>query len=536
MNSRVDEALLRHAIAEQILPATACVAAARAVPWPLGVLAMLGGWLAAVPLVIWFFLTVPGMLEYSALALSVGAAVLLFGIRLLNHYRHRPLLMLVSVPLFFCGELIIGAALVLSQGEQIAMATMAAVALGCAWYCPQPFLRLGLGVQLAVLGLLLFSLTWRHGAGGSRWLLLHLQLAAWGGLHAFRRSVLNTALDSEHAELAESLSAGWIGTIIVAMALAAKPDWLLHSVTGVGLNRLLYGTDYLEGVAAGEGVISCVLAVAAACWLRAKWPNMRNIPAALACCVLAILAGFVPTLGGLLLILALSAASARWRTASLAAVAGVVTLVSFYQGWDWTLAMKALLLGTLGAILLVAGMTGMSQRAITALALPLPDKRRAWRPQLALPLASAVLMLVSVNWQIWQQEDLLARGRSVYFEIGPVDPRSLMQGDYMAISFPALAPVVRGCRDHPVCDVVVKLDKRGVVISARQQDQLRPAADELAVRLTVRNGQLEPGSSEWFFAEGEAQRWAKARYAQFRILPDGRSALSQLHGPQLEKL
>jgi uncharacterized membrane-anchored protein len=194
------------------------------------------------------------------------------------------------------------------------------------------------------------------------------------------------------------------------------------------------------------------------------------------------------------------------------------------------------LLGTLGAILLVAGMTGMSQRAITALALPLPDKRRARRPQLALPLASAVLMLVSVNWQIWQQEDLLARGRSVYFEIGPVDPRSLMQGDYMAISFPALAPVVRGCRDQPVCDVVIKLDERGVVISARQQDQLRPAADELAVRLTVRNGQLAPGSSEWFFAEGEAQRWAKARYAQFRILPDGRSALSQLHRPQLEKL
>ena len=48
---------------------------------------------------------------------------------------------------------------------------------------------------------------------------------------------------------------------------------------------------------------------------------------------------------------------------------------------------------------------------------------------------ATVFVLVVVNGSIWQKERHLAEGEIVYLELAPVDPRSLIQGDYMALNF-----------------------------------------------------------------------------------------------------
>ena len=58
---------------------------------------------------------------------------------------------------------------------------------------------------------------------------------------------------------------------------------------------------------------------------------------------------------------------------------------------------------------------------------------RSWRQFAALLLG--VLILCAVNYTIAQREKLLQEGRVVLLELAPVDPRSLMQGDYMALRF-----------------------------------------------------------------------------------------------------
>ena len=44
-------------------------------------------------------------------------------------------------------------------------------------------------------------------------------------------------------------------------------------------------------------------------------------------------------------------------------------------------------------------------------------------------------MLPVANVGIWQKEQLIAHGQPVFVELAPVDPRSLMQGDYMRLEF-----------------------------------------------------------------------------------------------------
>ena len=48
-----------------------------------------------------------------------------------------------------------------------------------------------------------------------------------------------------------------------------------------------------------------------------------------------------------------------------------------------------------------------------------------------------ISILVAVNYAIWQKEQLLTHGKTVILALAPVDPRSLMQGDYMRLRFQA---------------------------------------------------------------------------------------------------
>ena len=54
---------------------------------------------------------------------------------------------------------------------------------------------------------------------------------------------------------------------------------------------------------------------------------------------------------------------------------------------------------------------------------------------------TVLVVLGVVNASVYVKEQLLANGQVVYLELAPVDPRSIMQGDYMALNF-ALADAV----------------------------------------------------------------------------------------------
>ena len=50
-------------------------------------------------------------------------------------------------------------------------------------------------------------------------------------------------------------------------------------------------------------------------------------------------------------------------------------------------------------------------------------------------IANLVLLLVYFNWSVYQKEQTLKEGQLVLLQLAPVDPRSLMQGDYMRLNY-----------------------------------------------------------------------------------------------------
>lgn len=127
-----------------------------------------------------------------------------------------------------------------------------------------------------------------------------------------------------------------------------------------------------------------------------------------------------------------------------------------------------------------------------------------------LSLAGLILVLVVVNLMIAGKETALARGQSIFLELVPVDPRSLMQGDYMVLRY-ALAEKVPQNDDAGV--VYVKLDSRKVATSLAAT-----AADgTLPLRYRRKNGEVVFDAESYFFQEGKGHLFQEARFAELRV-------------------
>lgn len=150
-------------------------------------------------------------------------------------------------------------------------------------------------------------------------------------------------------------------------------------------------------------------------------------------------------------------------------------------------------------------------------------------------VAAGLLVLAVVNWTIYARERHLAEGRVVLLELAPVDPRSLMQGDYMALAFAvARAPALRGAKTDG--RMIVALDERGVGRFVRRDDGSPLSRGELALRYRLRDGQVKFGSNAFFFQEGTASVYANARYGELRVSRAGEVLLTGLRDGALEPL
>ena len=153
-------------------------------------------------------------------------------------------------------------------------------------------------------------------------------------------------------------------------------------------------------------------------------------------------------------------------------------------------------------------------------------------------LLAGIMVLVAVNFSIVQRERLLTEGRVVLLELAPVDPRSLMQGDYMALRFKVATDAFLRRTDKLLSDgqIVVALDERGIGSFKRIADGSALADHEALLRYRVRNEQVKFATNAFFFQEGHADKYALARYGEFRVAANGEMLLKTLRGADLQVL
>jgi uncharacterized membrane-anchored protein len=148
---------------------------------------------------------------------------------------------------------------------------------------------------------------------------------------------------------------------------------------------------------------------------------------------------------------------------------------------------------------------------------------------------AGLIILALANYSIYSRERLLTEGNLVLLKLAPVDPRSLMQGDYMALRMQAANDLRSRVAKESLRDgyVVLTLDERRIGVFARVDGGTPLAANEARMRYRVRNDQIKFATNAFFFQEGDARLYEKARYGEFRVGGDGESILTGLRDEQL---
>ena len=181
-----------------------------------------------------------------------------------------------------------------------------------------------------------------------------------------------------------------------------------------------------------------------------------------------------------------------------------------------------------------------------------------------------IALLGAVNYKVQQFEDVLATGKPVVLKIAPVDPRSLMQGDYMVLNYAILSEfqqsqvlpesnesletsesidtgeanetmgIDESSPSEKKAYILVHLDKNHVATFCEEQSEIPTDFKHCTpnVYLPIRyNGGWLPKlpSQDYFFAEGKGEYYAQAEYAEYRF-KDGILLLARLLDKDLKGL
>jgi uncharacterized membrane-anchored protein len=145
----------------------------------------------------------------------------------------------------------------------------------------------------------------------------------------------------------------------------------------------------------------------------------------------------------------------------------------------------------------------------------------------ALVLAGLMLVLVVPNALVLQKERLVAEGTPVLLELAPVDPRSLIQGDYMRLDYAITRQIADSQQRWPrTGQIVVALDESSVARFVRWHDGRTPLGPREHLLTYRRRGRgIRVGTDAFHFQEGQARRYQAARYGEVRVSPSGASVL-----------
>jgi uncharacterized membrane-anchored protein len=151
-------------------------------------------------------------------------------------------------------------------------------------------------------------------------------------------------------------------------------------------------------------------------------------------------------------------------------------------------------------------------------------QRMLWVTGLAVALGA-------VNTTIAGHERTLREGRRIVLQTAPVDPRSLMQGDYMALRFAIAQPITDAAIRAAITQgqALLNVDDKGVAQFVRLLERNESiAADQQRLDFRMRSGGVRIVTDAYFFEEGTGSAFEAARFGEFRVNENGTALLTGL--------
>lgn len=164
------------------------------------------------------------------------------------------------------------------------------------------------------------------------------------------------------------------------------------------------------------------------------------------------------------------------------------------------------------------------------------NRERFGKAQTRLFVLSSLMFFATFNFLIVNRESLRRNGEIMLLELAPVDSRSLMQGDYMRLRYQAAQAAGDSNIKNDNGKIVVRIDENRVARFVRVYQNEGLAMNEKLLRYRRREGILRVASEDFFFQEGQAAKYERAKYGELRVAPGGDSLLIDLRDETYQPL
>lgn len=160
-------------------------------------------------------------------------------------------------------------------------------------------------------------------------------------------------------------------------------------------------------------------------------------------------------------------------------------------------------------------------------------KKYSW----TLVTGTLLVFLGFFNHGVYQKEQLSLHGRLVLMELAPVDPRSLIQGDYMRLDY-ALYRSLEADSLPAKGLAALAIDANGLAFGLRILENLeRPRKGEIPIKYSKRGWRgIQIGAESYFFQEGKAGNYGAAKYGGIKVDSLGNSLLVGLFDENLQQI
>lgn len=139
-----------------------------------------------------------------------------------------------------------------------------------------------------------------------------------------------------------------------------------------------------------------------------------------------------------------------------------------------------------------------------------------------------ILVLGFFFFGVYKQEKIKRNGDRIILQLAPVDPRSLLQGDYMILRFELTDNLYRLDIEDEYKDggyAIINKTKEGFYALEKVSHEWQEGSIEFTGNL---KGNYSIGADSYFFQEGTGDIYSRARYAQLYLYGKGKVRVEAL--------
>lgn len=136
-----------------------------------------------------------------------------------------------------------------------------------------------------------------------------------------------------------------------------------------------------------------------------------------------------------------------------------------------------------------------------------------------------LLLLILISFSVWKEEGY-KKEEPFYLKLAPVDPRSLLQGDYMILNYDIVEQAREKIRD--LQNLKQKRIKRGFIVIRLDKDKVghfkdvveEPSSDRnvLFIAFHFNGSDIKINADSFLFQEGQAKLYEKVQYSKVVLI------------------